>query len=112
MHASGARRLVDGVTAFALCLLAVVVRVGTAAAPAYATVPTQVTFTLRAATTGEAEPRTATLPRNHRLPCRYFTTVGRHHLVLSTCTDRVVHVNGRFHYPRYRVVVAAPIRAG
>lgn len=48
----------------------------------------------------------ASLSRNERLPRRFFRTTGPHRLVLISCTDRVVHPNGRFHYTRYQVVVA------
>ena len=49
---------------------------------------------------------TATFDRDHRLPHRYFTTTGRHRLVLISCTHRVTYPNGHFHYTRYQVVVA------
>jgi hypothetical protein len=51
----------------------------------------------------------ATYVRGHRLPRRYFSTTGKHRLVLISCTGRVVH-HGRFHYARYQVVVAEPVR--
>lgn len=50
--------------------------------------------------------RKTTFDRHQRLPQRFFTTTGRHRLVLVSCTDRVVYPNGRFHYTRYVVVVA------
>ncbi|HTW13948.1 MAG TPA: sortase [Nocardioides sp.] len=53
---------------------------------------------------------TASYPRTGRLPQRYFATTGRPRLVLISCTDRVVHPNGRFHYTRYQVVVARALR--
>jgi len=53
--------------------------------------------------------RTATYPRGHRLPKKYFATTGPHRLVLVSCTDRVVHADGRFHYTRYQVVVAKQV---
>jgi sortase (surface protein transpeptidase) len=56
---------------------------------------------------------TATFDRDHRLPHRYFTTTGRHRLVLISCTHRVTRADGHFHYTRYQVVVAhvtKPIR--
>jgi hypothetical protein len=49
---------------------------------------------------------TATFDRDHRLPHRYFTTTGRHRLVLISCTHRVTRADGHFHYTRYQVVVA------
>ena len=49
---------------------------------------------------------TATYSRSTRLPQKYFSTTGRHRLVLISCTDRVVHADGRFHYTRYQVVMA------
>jgi hypothetical protein len=53
---------------------------------------------------------TATFDRGHRLPHRYFTTTGRHRLVLISCTHRVTRPDGHFHYTRYQVVVAHPAR--
>ena len=51
----------------------------------------------------------ATYDRGQKLPQRYFATTSPHHLVLISCTGRVVHPNGRFHYTRYLVVVARPV---
>ena len=51
----------------------------------------------------------ATYGRRHKLPQRYFATTGPHHLVLISCTGRVVHPDGRFHYTRYLVVVAEAV---
>ncbi len=51
---------------------------------------------------------TATYDRTRRLPQRLFSTTGAHRLVLVSCTGRVVDAAGRFHYTRYRVVVAEP----
>lgn len=53
---------------------------------------------------------TASYPRAEKLPHRYFATTGRHRLVLVSCTDRAVYANGHFHYSRYEVVLAKPIR--
>jgi len=49
---------------------------------------------------------TATFERTRPLPQRYFTTTGPHRLVLISCTGRVVHPDGHFHYTKYQVVVA------
>ena len=51
-----------------------------------------------------------TFDRRHRVPQRYFSTTGRHRLVLVSCTDRMVYRNGHFHYTRYVVVVARQVR--
>jgi hypothetical protein len=51
-----------------------------------------------------------TYNRRSRLPQRYFTTTGRHRLMLVSCTNRVVYPNGHFHYTRYLVVIAREIR--
>ena len=48
----------------------------------------------------------ATLDRNQRLPQRHFSTTGPHRLVLISCTGRVVHPNGHFHYTKYLIVTA------
>ncbi|MGZ4475508.1 MAG: class F sortase [Nocardioides sp.] len=50
--------------------------------------------------------RTHLYRRGARLPQGYFATTGRHRLVLVSCTDRVVHPDGRFHYTRTLVVEA------
>ncbi|MRK02694.1 hypothetical protein GEV27_14335 [Aeromicrobium sp. S22] len=47
--------------------------------------------------------------RTRKLPARFFRTVGAHRLVLISCTDRVVYRNGRFHYTKFRVVVAKQV---
>jgi hypothetical protein len=52
----------------------------------------------------------ASYARAKRLPQRYFTTTGKHRLVLVSCTDRVLTSGNRFHYARYQVVVAQRIR--
>ncbi|MFC7493832.1 MULTISPECIES: VWA domain-containing protein [unclassified Nocardioides] len=51
-----------------------------------------------------------TFDRSEGLPHRFFTTTGAHRLVLISCTDRVVTAGGHFHYTRYVVVVAKPVR--
>jgi hypothetical protein len=52
----------------------------------------------------------ATFDCNHRLSQRYFATTGRHQLALVTCTHKIVHPDGHFHYTRYVVVVAKQLR--
>jgi hypothetical protein len=54
----------------------------------------------------------STFDRRRKIPDRYFTTTGRHRLVLISCTDRVVYPSGRFHYARYLAVVAQPVPRG
>ena len=51
-----------------------------------------------------------TLDRRRQLPDRFFTTTGRHRLVLISCTDRVVTAGGHFHYTKYVVIVARPVK--
>ncbi len=53
---------------------------------------------------------TSTYPRTRKLPHRFFQTTGAHRLVLISCTNRVRYANGRFHYTKYQVVVAEPVR--
>ena len=50
-----------------------------------------------------------TFDRRQKLPQRYFATTGPQRLVLISCTGRVLHPDGRFHYTRYLVVVAKPV---
>ncbi|HYH72889.1 MAG TPA: sortase, partial [Nocardioides sp.] len=50
-----------------------------------------------------------TFDRRQKLPQRYFATTGAQRLVLISCTGKVVHPNGRFHYTRFLVVVAEPV---
>ena len=53
---------------------------------------------------------TSTYPRTRKLPHRFFQTTGAHRLVLISCTNRVRYANGHFHYTKYQVVVAEPVR--
>ncbi|MBC2933824.1 lectin-like domain-containing protein [Nocardioides sp. zg-1228] len=53
----------------------------------------------------------ATYDRTRKLPQRLFRTTGPHRLLLISCSDRVVYPNGHFHYTKYKVVTAVPIRA-
>ncbi len=52
---------------------------------------------------------TATFDRRDQLPHRYFATTGKHRLALVSCTAKVVHPNGHFHYTRYLVVLAKQV---
>jgi hypothetical protein len=51
-----------------------------------------------------------TMSRERNLPHRFFATTGPHRLVLISCTGKVVFPNGHFHYTRYMVVIAKPVR--
>lgn len=50
-----------------------------------------------------------TQPRRRGLSGAAVSTTGSHRLVLVTCTGRVVHPDGRFHYTQNLVVVATPV---
>ncbi len=47
--------------------------------------------------------------RDRPLPHRLFTTTGRHRLVLITCTDKVTHPDGSWHYTKNRALTAVPL---
>ncbi len=51
----------------------------------------------------------ATFDRRDQLPHRYFATTGKHRVALVSCTAKVVHPNGHFHYTRYVVVLAKQV---
>lgn len=47
--------------------------------------------------------------RTKRLPAWVFTTTGHHKVALVTCTAKIVHPDGRFHYTKNLVVLATQI---